>query len=51
MEDSVRLTHSVHLIYKDFNTLLTMCLISDSVDFDHVIIPKTLANQNLNKRK
>ena len=27
-----------------------MCLISDSVDFDHVI-PKTLVNQNLNKRK
>ena len=30
-----------------------MCLISDSVDFDHVIISKTLVNQistNLNKQ-
>ena len=42
----VRLTHSIHLIYKDFKTILAICLISDSADFDHVIISKTLVNQN-----
>ena len=46
-----RLTHSIHLTYKDFYTLLAIWLISDSVDFNHVILSETLLNQNLNKPK
>ena len=38
-------------MYKDFYAILAICLTSDGVDFDHVIISKTLVNQNLNKPK
>ena len=44
----VRLTHSINLIYKYFDTILAICF---SADFDHVIISKTLVDQNLNKPK